>query len=133
MAQWMIGESLFHQKNYEAALREYPELYRAGRPTVRVDSGAIDVRGINAFGFGVRSEPDWDALTQAALAAAALSDAGGPGRPSALQKELDGIFIGLSFPASYESPRGYAPRAEGDRPVDNLLPRIKKLLEGLSK
>jgi TolA-binding protein len=23
MAQWMIGESLFHQKNYEAALREY--------------------------------------------------------------------------------------------------------------
>jgi len=23
MAQWMIGESYFHQKNYEAALREY--------------------------------------------------------------------------------------------------------------
>lgn len=23
MAQWMIGESYFHQKNYEAAVREY--------------------------------------------------------------------------------------------------------------
>ena len=23
MAQWMIGETFFHQKNYEAALREY--------------------------------------------------------------------------------------------------------------
>ena len=26
MAQWMIGESFFHQKNYEAALREYLRL-----------------------------------------------------------------------------------------------------------
>jgi TolA-binding protein len=26
MAQWMIGESYFHQKNYETALREYLRL-----------------------------------------------------------------------------------------------------------
>ena len=26
MAQWMIGESYFHQKNYESALREYLRL-----------------------------------------------------------------------------------------------------------
>ncbi len=26
MAQWMIGETFFHQKNYEAALREYSRL-----------------------------------------------------------------------------------------------------------
>ena len=26
MAQWMIGETYFHQKNYEAALREYLRL-----------------------------------------------------------------------------------------------------------
>jgi TolA-binding protein len=26
MAQWMIGESYFHQKNYDAALREYLRL-----------------------------------------------------------------------------------------------------------
>jgi hypothetical protein len=46
----------------DTAIREFPELYRAGRPTVRVEEGAIDVTGINAFGFGVRSEPDWEAL-----------------------------------------------------------------------
>ena len=26
MAQWMIGETYFHQKNYEAAVREYLRL-----------------------------------------------------------------------------------------------------------
>ena len=26
MAQWMIGETFFHQKNYETALREYSRL-----------------------------------------------------------------------------------------------------------
>ena len=52
----------FSPKEREAAIREFPELYRADRPTVRVEDGAIDVSGINAFGFGVRSEPDWDFL-----------------------------------------------------------------------
>jgi hypothetical protein len=52
----------FSPKEREQAIRDYPELYREGRPTVRVEGGAIDVTGINAFGFGVRSEPDWDSL-----------------------------------------------------------------------
>jgi hypothetical protein len=52
----------FSPRERETAIREFPELYRADRPTVRVEDGQIDVRGINAFGFGVRSEPDWDTL-----------------------------------------------------------------------
>lgn len=50
----------------ETAIREFPELYQPDRPTVRVEDGAIDVTGINAFGFGVRSLPDWDFLERAA-------------------------------------------------------------------
>lgn len=56
----------FSPKERETAVREFPELYQAGRPTVRVEDGAIDVRGINAFGFGVRSEPDWESLERIA-------------------------------------------------------------------
>jgi hypothetical protein len=52
----------FSPKEREAAVREFPELYRADRPTVRVEDGSIDLSGINSFGFGVRSEPDWDSL-----------------------------------------------------------------------
>jgi hypothetical protein len=57
----------FSPKEREAAIREFPELYREGRPTVRVENGSIDVRGINAFGFGVRSEPDWGFLEKVTL------------------------------------------------------------------
>src|SRR6185295_4345402 len=52
----------FSPKERDTAIREFPELYRDGRPTVIVTDGAIDVRGINAAGFGVRSEPDWASL-----------------------------------------------------------------------
>ena len=52
----------FSPKERNAALREFPELYTAGRPTVEIHNGAIDVSGINDFGFGVCSEPDWDHL-----------------------------------------------------------------------
>jgi len=52
----------FSPKEREHALKEFPELYADGRPTVKVDGGVMDVRGINSFGFGVRSEPDWDSL-----------------------------------------------------------------------
>jgi hypothetical protein len=52
----------FSPKEREAAVREFPELYTAKRPTVQVYNGMIDVTGINEFGFGVCSEPDWDFL-----------------------------------------------------------------------
>jgi hypothetical protein len=57
----------FSPTERETAIREFPELYREGRPTVRVEDGAIDVSGINAFGFGVRSEPDWAFLEKVSL------------------------------------------------------------------
>jgi hypothetical protein len=59
----------FSPKEKETAIRDFPELYRADRPTVCVKDGAIDVSGINAFGFGVRSEPDWDSLERTTSAA----------------------------------------------------------------
>src|SRR6185503_1455682 len=52
----------FSPKEREHALKEFPELYADGRPSVKVDGCVMDVRGINAFGFGVRSDPDWDSL-----------------------------------------------------------------------
>src|SRR5581483_7491739 len=52
----------FSPREREAAVREFPELYVADRPTVQIYNGMIDVTGINDFGFGVRSEPDWNFL-----------------------------------------------------------------------
>lgn len=52
----------FSPRERNLALQEFPELYLPERPTVRVGGGEIDVSGINAFGFGVRSEPDWTFL-----------------------------------------------------------------------
>jgi len=56
----------FSDREREAALREYPSLYGDGPegiPVLRIEDGALDLREINAFAFGVRSEPDWDVLT----------------------------------------------------------------------
>jgi len=52
----------FSPREREQALQEFPDLYEAGRPTVKVVNGVMDVRGITSFGFGVRSEPDWESL-----------------------------------------------------------------------
>jgi hypothetical protein len=58
----------FSDRERETALREYPSLYarlRKGEkelPVVRVAQGALDLTEVNAFGFGVRSEPDWETL-----------------------------------------------------------------------
>jgi hypothetical protein len=57
----------FSPKEKETAIREFPELYTSKRPTVHIHSGAIDVTGINDFGFGVCSEPDWDYLEKVSL------------------------------------------------------------------
>jgi hypothetical protein len=43
----------------EAALREFPSLYRADPPSVRVADGALDLSEVNRHGFGTLSEPDW--------------------------------------------------------------------------
>jgi hypothetical protein len=55
----------FSPRERETAIREFPELYREGRPTVRVENGVINTTGINSFGFGVKSEPDWESLEKA--------------------------------------------------------------------
>jgi hypothetical protein len=57
----------FSPKEREAAIREFPELYTADRPTVHVRNGVMDLTGINDFGFGVVSEPDWDYLERVSL------------------------------------------------------------------
>ena len=56
----------FSPREKEAAIREFPELYTADRPTVGIHNGVLDVTGINDFGFGVVSEPDWDHLERVA-------------------------------------------------------------------
>jgi L-alanine-DL-glutamate epimerase-like enolase superfamily enzyme len=43
-------------------LEDYPSLYRAEPAGVRIEGGAMDLRELNAFGFGVKREPDWDFL-----------------------------------------------------------------------
>lgn len=57
----------FSPKEKADALREFPELYRADRPTVQLFNGMIDLSGINESGFGVCSEPDWDFLERVPL------------------------------------------------------------------
>jgi L-alanine-DL-glutamate epimerase-like enolase superfamily enzyme len=52
-------------KERQDALREFPSLYRPDPPSVRVVGGLLDVREINEHAFGVRSEPDWEALAPA--------------------------------------------------------------------
>lgn len=52
----------FSPRERSEAIRDFPELYGAGRPTVKVVDGQIDLSGINRVGFGVKSEPDWDFL-----------------------------------------------------------------------
>lgn len=76
-------------------------------------------------------DPDWDDLTQAALAAAALREAAGSDHTPETQKALDAIFIGLAYPPSYESPESYSPRAKGDGQADDLQARVIKALQVL--
>jgi hypothetical protein len=55
----------FSPAERDAALREYPSLYGeapSGPPMLRIEDGALSLSEINAFAFGVRSEPDWSFL-----------------------------------------------------------------------
>ncbi len=58
----------FSPAEREAALREYPSLYGeapSGPPMLKIADGELSLSEINAFAFGVRSEPDWTFLPQA--------------------------------------------------------------------
>jgi hypothetical protein len=51
----------------EAALREFPSLYRPDPPSVRIVDGALDLSEVNKCGFGTVSEPDWYHLEEVDL------------------------------------------------------------------
>ena len=53
----------FSARERETARREFPSLY--SETGLRITNGALDLREINATGFGVRSEPDWEFLERA--------------------------------------------------------------------
>jgi hypothetical protein len=62
---YIVGFRFLTDRERVDALREYPGLYRerpGAEPVLRIEDGDIDMRDINAFGFGTRSEPDWEAL-----------------------------------------------------------------------
>jgi hypothetical protein len=80
---------------------------------------------------GTLKHPDWDTLTQIALAAAALRDAAGKGSPEA-QRPLDEIFRDLAFAPGYESPFGYSPRAKAEGQTDDLHVRLLKVLQDMA-
>lgn len=62
---YIVGFKFLSASEREAALREFPSLYRAregAEPVLRIEGGFINLKEINASGFGTRSEPDWDSL-----------------------------------------------------------------------
>ncbi len=83
--------------------------------------------------LGARQAPDWDDMTQTALAAAALRDAAGRFRPAEGLSPLDDVFVALSYPASYESPAGYSPRAKAGTGGEDVRDRLLKILQDLSR
>jgi hypothetical protein len=81
---------------------------------------------------GAFKQPDWDDLTQAALAAAALRDAAGaPGADG--QKPLDEVFRVLAFPPSYESPEGFTPHAKPEGQTEDVQALLQKIVQGLGR
>lgn len=62
---YVRGFDFLSAREREDALREYPRLYAArqgGHPIVRIEGGFLDVRDVNASGFGTRAFPDWEHL-----------------------------------------------------------------------
>jgi hypothetical protein len=78
-------------------------------------------------------EPDWDATTQAALAAAAIRDAASRDRKPEGLGLLDDIFRDLAFPPSYESPETYAPHVKGEGQSEDLQARLLKVLQEMNR
>ena len=62
---YIIGFDFLSPSEQEAALREFPSLYRTrekGSPVVRIEDGFISLKELNQNGFGTASEPDWEFL-----------------------------------------------------------------------
>jgi hypothetical protein len=62
---YIIGFDFLSAKEREAALKEFPSLYRVrsnGNPVLKIEDGFMNVRELNQNGFGTVSEPDWDYL-----------------------------------------------------------------------
>ncbi len=62
---YIIGFDFLSPAEREAALREFPSLYREraeGSPVVRIKDGHISLKEVNQLGFGTASEPDWEFL-----------------------------------------------------------------------
>jgi hypothetical protein len=82
---------------------------------------------------GATGTPDWDEMTQAALAAAALGDAAGQNRGPDGTRPVDEIFRDLAYPLSYESPERYDPRAKAGGDAEDLRARLVKVLQELAR
>ncbi len=121
------------EKLAKAAVSQLGDLaVEANKPASYADATVKALAGRVAGRLESVKEPDWDVLTQAALAAAALRDAAGPGRAPEGPRALDGVFPGLAFPPSYESPQGYTPAAKADGQDDDLRARVLKALQQLA-
>ncbi len=68
---YIIGFDFLSPKEREAALSEFPSLYRLrvdaqgreqGSPVVRIEDGFLALKELNQNGFGTASEPDWEYL-----------------------------------------------------------------------
>lgn len=62
---YIVGFKYLSEAERQAALAEFPSLYRAregAEPVLRIDGGFINLKEINANGFGTVSEPDWESL-----------------------------------------------------------------------
>jgi hypothetical protein len=78
-------------------------------------------------------EPDWDEMTQAALAAAALHEAASrEAKPEGL-RPLDDVFRIIAFPRSYESPEGYSPHAKTEGDAGDLQARLLNVLREMAR
>lgn len=62
---YIIGFDFLSPSEREAALREFPSLYKdrpGASPVVRIEDGMLDLKELNQNGFGTASEPDWENL-----------------------------------------------------------------------
>jgi hypothetical protein len=66
---YVRGLSFLPEAEQGAALRDYPSLYRRRGDLVALEvrDGSLVLDEVNAYGFGVRSEPEWSRLDPVGL------------------------------------------------------------------